>query len=81
VLSQGDDRQPAPPQGVTLMASISIRGLPIWGNLYSYRQTFFNYLHRLGEICQHAWASPLFQGLVLGNFPASPPGSSRGPSS
>jgi hypothetical protein len=63
------------------MASISIRGLPIWGNLYSHCRTFFNYLHRPGESCPHAWASPLFQGLVLGNFPVSPPGSSRGPSS
>jgi len=72
VLSQGDDRQSAPPQGVALMASISIRGLPRSGNLYSHCQALFNHLHRPGEICQHAWISPFFQGLVLGDFPIHP---------
>ena len=63
---------PASPQGAALMVSISIRGLSGWGNLYSHCQAFFNHLHRLGAICQLAWSSPFFHGLVRGNFPVHP---------
>jgi len=54
------------------MASISIIGLPSWGNLYLHCPALFNHRHRLGEICQHAWTSPFFPGLVLGDGPVHP---------
>ena len=63
---------PASPQGLALMVSISIRGLPGLGNLYSHCQAFFNHLHRPGELCQLAWTSPCFHCLVPGNFPVHP---------
>ena len=40
------------------MASISIIGLPGWGNLHSHCQTLLT--HRLGESCHRAWASLFF---------------------
>jgi hypothetical protein len=35
VLLPGNHRQPTRPRGVVLMASISILGIPFWGNLFT----------------------------------------------
>jgi hypothetical protein len=54
------------------MVSISILGLPGWGNLSAHCQAPLARLCRLGQVWQRTWASLIFYCSVLSDVPVHP---------